>query len=89
MMKIEAIIPRRFWKNSATGQVASVYGACPNANDLNWQIKTEGYVFRLTDGTVHNFGGVFPTIESAQGVVESEKARLPRAYENHIVQVIA
>lgn len=69
------IIPRRFWKNIQTGQVASFYGAVPYVNDddkNNWQLIEDG--FSIHDKTLNIiFGNTYKpykwTFEEAQTAV--------------------
>lgn len=43
------VIPSRHWKNSRTGQTASLYGAVPYVNDAEaegWSLVTKGFTVR-------------------------------------------
>ena len=71
-----AIIPSRRWKNSRTGQTASIRGAVPylSLNDQrDWNVETSGYTVRITEpnGTVTVGAGrpPFSTHEEASSYV--------------------
>ena len=71
-----AIIPSRRWKNSRTGQTASIRGAVPylSLNELrDWNVETSGFTVRITEtnGNVTVGAGrpPFPTLEAASEYV--------------------
>lgn len=54
-MKIVRVVPARSWFNVLTGQTASLYGACPWASEAdrrNWELRTTGYTWELSNGTI-------------------------------------
>lgn len=88
-MIIEAIIPRRFWKNNKNGQTASIYGSHPSLSvddDANWQIvESDFYSFVMSNGTISNFNQPKLTYAQALAIWESEKdskgfQRIPKDY---------
>ena len=55
MSRITKVIPARRWKNSITGQTASLYGAKPWLSDIdegNWYVETGGWTWRNSNGTI-------------------------------------
>jgi len=54
-MYIVKVIESRRWKNSKTGQTASIYGAVPYYSEkdkADWEIETIGYTWANSDGTI-------------------------------------
>ena len=52
-MKVIEVIESKRWKNTKTGQTASIYGAVPYQGDQGpWIIETVGWTWRLDNGTV-------------------------------------
>ena len=55
------IVPCRHWKNTKTGETASLYSAVPwidHSTRQNWDIVTTGYGYHdRQTGTYHNFSG--------------------------------
>lgn len=72
------IIQCRFWRRD-DGARASVFGAVPWTSDAErprWQIVTDGYTLRWSDGTVGTYGhGRCPTFEDARQIAERANAR--------------
>jgi len=70
MSKPIEIIEAKRWRNTVTGQTASIYGAVPwgnNADKCNWKLEQAGYTFRRADGTVGTGpNGPFKNREDAQ-----------------------
>jgi pyruvoyl-dependent arginine decarboxylase (PvlArgDC) len=55
MAKIVEVIESKRWKNTKTGRIVSIYGACPWDSDSekqDWIMETVGYTWRLDNGTV-------------------------------------
>lgn len=52
-MKVIEVIESKRWRNTKTGQTASIYGAVPYQGDQGpWIIETIGFTWRLDNGTV-------------------------------------
>lgn len=52
-MKVIEVIESKRWKNTKTGQTASICGAVPYQGDQgHWIIETVGWTWRLDNGTV-------------------------------------
>ena len=54
-MRVLEVIPARRWRNSTTGQAASLYGAQPwtsLADKANWSVETSGWTWRNDNGTI-------------------------------------
>jgi|TARA_B100001094_G_C18102907_1_gene756773 hypothetical protein len=71
MEKIK-IIPSRRWKNSKTGETASITSAAPYHNlrtQRDWNVETRGFTVRITksDGTVI-IGAGYPPFETHEEV---------------------
>ena len=71
-----AIIPSRRWKNSRTGQTASIRGAVPYLSlneQRDWNVETSGFTVRITETignvTVASGRPPFPTLEAASEYV--------------------
>ncbi len=71
-----AIIPSRRWKNTRTGQTASIRGAVPYLSlkdQRDWNVETSGFTVRITETngnvTVGAGRSPFSTLEAASEYV--------------------
>jgi len=66
------VIQSRHWKNTKTGQTASIYGACPwtsDADKVNWTKELVGWTWEDTkNGTIGIGRRPVATLEEAEEV---------------------
>lgn len=54
-MRIIKVIESKHWVNKVTGATASIYGAIPYTNETekqNWEVKTRGWTWMASNGTI-------------------------------------
>ena len=77
MKRIIEVIESKQWRNTKTGQTASIYGALPYCSETekeNWIIEKRGYTWKRSDGTVGLGRKPAKTYEEAVGVMEKINA---------------
>jgi hypothetical protein len=77
-MRITHISEYRYHHHLPSGRHASIYGACPwrsDAEKAQWELRTRGWTWHLSDGTVGLGRVPAATREEAQQVMDSFNAR--------------
>lgn len=75
------VIESRVWKNSKTGQRASIYGAVPwvfGPKPPEWNVVAQGYTLAMSNGTVGYGRPPLPSREEAQKVMDNWLERIGR-----------
>lgn len=77
-----AVVESRIWKNSATGQRASIYGAVPwvfGPQPKEWSTEVQGFTLQMSNGTIGYGRPPLATREEAQAVMDQWLRRIGRA----------
>lgn len=71
-MRVLEVIESRAWFNLKTGQCVSLYGSLPYVSDADkadWEIRTRGFTWRNSNGTIGLGRAPAATREEAEAVM--------------------
>lgn len=85
-MRVLDVIESRVWHHKPTGRKASIHGSVPwtrPADRDDWEMVTQGWTWRMDDGTVGMCRFPAATREEAVAVMEAVNARRDAQLEEH------